>query len=223
MADISNLVPGGAVGNITVDYTFGYSFTVGNAPLTVSSLGVAENTAGGSDVYSHQVTIWNSSGTQLATVTVPAGTAITNQFEYIALGSSLTLAANTQYTIGATYLKQSPPKDYAPTSSSATGASGLTLGPTFSVFSGNTFGTSDALGAGPYYSAAFLLRRFSFYHAHRLLERRDECLLDGRKLDLRRRRNGPDNAARERDRCLFLRDRCGQSNGHHTGSEFHHQ
>ncbi len=97
----------------TNDYagTLGHAFTVGNSDLTVTSLAYYDGpnsalanasgyTADGLN-NAHSVGIWDSSGTLVASALIPAGvsTAI-NDFQFVPLGSSVTLLANQVYVLG---------------------------------------------------------------------------------------------------------------------------
>jgi hypothetical protein len=67
----------------------------------VTQLGVWDENGNGL-AQSHMVTIWDSTGTAVAQVTIPSGTgAETNGFRYVSIGSVLLAAGN--YTIGAFY------------------------------------------------------------------------------------------------------------------------
>jgi hypothetical protein len=99
----------GTVGN--VDY--GFEFTV-NQSFTIGSLGVFDLGLDGL-VESHLVGLFATSGTLLASTTVPAGTAapLINQFRYSAI-TPLTLAAGLNYRIGVYYPDGNEPLlDYA--------------------------------------------------------------------------------------------------------------
>ena len=88
--------------------TIGWEFNVGASSITIDALGAEDDNAsgggfGGGLSAAHTVDIWNvSSGSVVATVSVPAGTAGTliNGFRYAILNSPVTLQANTYYYIG---------------------------------------------------------------------------------------------------------------------------
>ena len=84
------------------DLTIGWTFTVGAQGITVSDLGFFDQGGDGLNT-AHNVGIWNSGGSLLASITVPSGTAgsLVSGFRYAALSSGLSLAANQTYTIGA--------------------------------------------------------------------------------------------------------------------------
>lgn len=78
----------------------GYTFTVGNNPITVDSLGYINDVFQGT----HTIAIFDVATQQmvpgaLATVTTPYGSAIDTFFTYSALSTPVTLAANTEYQI----------------------------------------------------------------------------------------------------------------------------
>ena len=93
----------GAVGTISSG-TWGYSFTVGNQSLSLSSLGVYDDFGKGINA-AHSVGIWDPVGSLLASVTVPAGTSGTLEasFRYVSLSSPVTLNANQTYILGVSY------------------------------------------------------------------------------------------------------------------------
>jgi len=82
--------------------TVGISFTVGAQDLSVTSLGYFDRDQNGLGI-THQVSIWNSGGTQIANTTVLSGTGSTlvGSFRYENLGSPVTLTAGQTYTLGA--------------------------------------------------------------------------------------------------------------------------
>lgn len=95
-------VTGSTLGN--PPFTLGWSFTV-NADITVTALGLFDgNQDGLTD--RHDIGLWNSVGTLLASTTLGAGTAapLTNQFRYATLLSGVDLTAGESYRIGALYL-----------------------------------------------------------------------------------------------------------------------
>jgi hypothetical protein len=83
-------------------FTLGWEFTV-NTPVTVDGLGVFDDSLDGL-AESHDVGLWNSTGTLLTSTTVLAGTAdpLIGNFRYADI-APLTLQAGT-YVIGATWL-----------------------------------------------------------------------------------------------------------------------
>lgn len=83
-------------------FTLGWSFTA-NSNIDVVDLGVFDDSQNGL-TDSHQVGVWNSSGTLLVSTTVPSGTGATldDQFRMVGV-SSTELLAGQQYFIGALY------------------------------------------------------------------------------------------------------------------------
>ena len=84
-------------------FTLGWEFTT-NAAVTVTGLGVFDDSQDGL-VESHDVGLWDNSGTLLASGTVVSGTVdpLVNQWRYVST-SPVTLAANATYYIGALWL-----------------------------------------------------------------------------------------------------------------------
>jgi PEP-CTERM motif len=91
-------------------FTLGWSFHT-NAQLTVDMLGVFASDGGGL-LFSHQVAIFQGNNV-VAMVTVDSGTTDTliNQFRYKPLATPVTLANNTDYTIGALYTQENGADD----------------------------------------------------------------------------------------------------------------
>ncbi len=86
-------------------FTLGYQVIVGNQPVQLTALGLWDEDADGLAA-SHDVGIWNATGSsELAHVTVPAGSSSTlvDGFRFVNLGSPIALAANTTYVLGAAY------------------------------------------------------------------------------------------------------------------------
>lgn len=83
------------------DFTIGQEFTVGASDLLVTALGYEDTGADGL-AGAHDVGIWNSSGTLIASVIVPAGTGTTKieAWRYQSLVSAVTLTAGETYRIG---------------------------------------------------------------------------------------------------------------------------
>ncbi len=99
--------------NAGSDYTIGYLFQVGSTPLSVTSLGIWDPTSpvsegfGGSGTGtgfadSHEIGLWTTGGSLLASATVPAGTTAgeTSDGYLFAANTPVTLAANADYVIG---------------------------------------------------------------------------------------------------------------------------
>ena len=82
--------------------TLGFTFSV-NSAITVTDLGIFDWSLDGL-LEAHQVGLWNSGGSLLASVTVPSGTAavLDGDFRYVAI-SSLSLTSGETYTLGAQY------------------------------------------------------------------------------------------------------------------------
>ena len=89
-------------------FTLGWSFTA-NANINVVDLGVFDDSQNGL-VDSHQVGVWNSTGTLLVSTTVPSGTGATldDQFRMVGV-SPIELLAGQQYFIGALYTTGNDP------------------------------------------------------------------------------------------------------------------
>jgi hypothetical protein len=83
-------------------FTLGWSFTV-NSDITIMALGVFDADQDGL-AERHEVGLWSSDGTLLASTIVGAGTAdpLTAQFRYSGI-TALTLTAGQTYTIGAVW------------------------------------------------------------------------------------------------------------------------
>ena len=113
---------GGSLGNAGQDLTFGYAFTLSSSVL-VTQLGLWDQGNDGLNT-SHDVTIWTSTGTQEAQVTIPSGTGatLTNGFRYVSISSVLLPAGS--YTIAGFYSANSDL--FAFSASTITPASGVT-------------------------------------------------------------------------------------------------
>lgn len=83
------------------DTTIGWSFTVGPQDITVTGLGFFDQNGDGLNT-AHDVGMWTDSGSPLAFLTIPSGSASTlaNGFRFESLGSSLVLQASQSYVIG---------------------------------------------------------------------------------------------------------------------------
>jgi hypothetical protein len=122
---------GGVGANTSVDATAGWGFSLTN-PIALTDLGLwdapnsSSATVGDGLVQSHLVTVWTSAGTQLAQVTIPAGSgaALTNGFRYIPLGSSILLPVG-NYIIGG-FFPGNGFDDFAIETSAVSTASGVT-------------------------------------------------------------------------------------------------
>lgn len=94
-----------AIGNNGIapweQYTFGTNFTVGDENISVTKLAYTDY-AGDGLGGSHQVGLWDTSGTLLASVTIGSSdTDLYNLFSWKILDTPVTLLANTQYVLGA--------------------------------------------------------------------------------------------------------------------------
>ena len=87
------------LGTLRNDFTCraGYMFTVGSSPVTVTQFGrwVVSGNSGAHILY----LVRESDNVILATVSVPTSGATAGTFKYVALGSPVTLAANTTYSL----------------------------------------------------------------------------------------------------------------------------
>src|SRR5438552_5018668 len=105
-ADLAVSAPGagGVQGNPGQTNTYGWIFSVGGNDLRVTGLGVWDEGQDGLNA-AHQVGIWSSAGALMSSVVVPAGTAapLNGEFRILTLANPFTLAAGSNYTIGALY------------------------------------------------------------------------------------------------------------------------
>jgi hypothetical protein len=85
------------------NFTLGSSFTVGNTPVSVFSLGVWDSNSDGL-AFAKPVGLWDSIGNLVASANVPAGTSgtLVGEFRYTPI-TPVILSANTSYTVGAFY------------------------------------------------------------------------------------------------------------------------
>ncbi|GGA59895.1 hypothetical protein GCM10011507_09300 [Edaphobacter acidisoli] len=135
----------------------GYTFTVGNNPIVVDSLGYIN------DVYqgTHTIAIFDVATQQmvpgaLATVTTPYGSAIDTYFTYTALSTPVTLAANTEYQIVSQFFAG---EYYFTDAEGFTSAPGVTFGiasygnygdpPSIPVFATGSYAGNDPGDFGP--------------------------------------------------------------------------
>ncbi len=93
--------PGGLYYSIPMDSTYGWKFTVGDTPLSVSRLGFFDAGLDGL-TDAHQIGIWDTGGNLITQATVPSGTggSLVGAYRF-ELASPATLSANTTYHIGA--------------------------------------------------------------------------------------------------------------------------
>lgn len=105
-------------GNNGIGYSLGYEFST-NEAISVTALGYFDSGSGLTD--SHDVGIYDSNQNLLGSTTVTGSDSLADYFRYHTLGTSISLAANTDYYIagvsGAT-----DPYTYAPTSYSTSSA-----------------------------------------------------------------------------------------------------
>lgn len=91
------------LGGVSVISTRGYEFNT-TSSVTITGLSVFDADALGL-AESHDVGLWDASGTLLASLTVPSGTAApldsSGKFRYVLLGSPVTLPVATGYRVGA--------------------------------------------------------------------------------------------------------------------------
>lgn len=133
--------------------TYGYQFTV-TSPITVTSLGIWDTQGDGLSA-SYAIGIWDQNTLfQVATATVPSGTAgtLVNDFRYTSLANSLTLAAGI-YRIGAYHAANN---DLVVVNDSgnpgtATPNSSITLGGAYSQAGGSLTFPSGLVSNGPGY------------------------------------------------------------------------
>lgn len=139
--------------------TFGYTFTVGSSPISVTELGFWDHNLDGLGE-SHPITLWDAGGIAVpgGSATVPAGTAgaLIGNYRYESLGAPLTLAAGATYTIGATWPGPvTDPTAIIVGAGNITAAPGVSYGAARSAFGATTYSTTDSIGAGNYVSPNF--------------------------------------------------------------------
>jgi hypothetical protein len=128
--------------------TIGNRFLVGGSNVTLNALGYEDSGADGLEV-SHQVGIWTTGGSLIASATVPSGsTGDLVQVWRFASIPDITLLANTEYYIGASVNVGVDAWTDVPGSSGITYGSeiGSPLGTPVSGFSGAAFGIPNADG-----------------------------------------------------------------------------
>ena len=104
--------------------TEGFTFTTGADPLEYNKLGIYD---WGNDglVASHDVTLFTAAGVQITSATVPnGGSATADSFQWVDI-APVTLSANTEYVLAASYVGDDPDHFYY---GSATFPAGVTLG-----------------------------------------------------------------------------------------------
>jgi hypothetical protein len=107
-AQVLVVAPGSGTLRAGSNFTLGASFIVGSADVIVSSLGVWDSNSDGLS-FTKPVGLWNSSGTLVASATVPSGTAgtLVGEFRYTPV-TPIILSHGQQYTIGAFYSSTDP-------------------------------------------------------------------------------------------------------------------
>jgi hypothetical protein len=83
-------------------WTFGIDFTVGASNLTVSALGYYDDALNGF-VNNHEVGIYNSTGTLLASTTVTSADPLTGYFRYDSITPIVLLAGQTYRVVGVSH------------------------------------------------------------------------------------------------------------------------
>jgi hypothetical protein len=134
---------GGLAAPATETVTAGWAFSV-STPIELTQLGLWDRFDNGLQE-AHVVTVWTSTGTQLAQATIPAATSPTliDGFRYVSLSNSIVLPAG-DYTIGSLYNTGSADL-FSISAATISPASGLTYsGSRFAI--GDAFPTGDAGG-----------------------------------------------------------------------------
>ena len=134
---------GGSAAPATETVTAGWAFSV-STPIELTQLGLWDRFDNGLQE-AHVVTVWTSTGTQLAQDTIPAGTSptLTDRFRYVSLINPIVLPAG-DYTIGGLYNSGSADL-FSIGAATISPASGLTYaGSRFAI--GDAFPTGDAGG-----------------------------------------------------------------------------
>jgi hypothetical protein len=132
---------GGSAAPASETVTAGWAFSV-STPIELTQLGLWDRFDNGLQE-AHVVTIWTSTGTQLAQGTIPAGTGptLTDGFRYVSLSNSIVLPAG-DYTIGGLYNTGSADL-FSISAATISPGSGLTYaGSRFAI--GDAFPTGDA-------------------------------------------------------------------------------
>ena len=139
---------GGIQNNTSNNITRGWAFSLSGGVI-LTNLGLWDF---GNDglLNSYLVTVWDSTGTQVAQATVPIGTAGTldQGFRYVALNNPVFLPAG-NYTIGAFYFGPPETRDFfVRGADTITTAPGVTYGGSRSI-NGNAFPTGDPFNPTP--------------------------------------------------------------------------
>ncbi|MEO5718849.1 MAG: VPDSG-CTERM sorting domain-containing protein [Chthoniobacterales bacterium] len=86
----------------------GFAFTTGSSAVSINQLGVYDFGNNGLDA-DHTISLFNSAGTLLASAIVfSGGSATPDSFQWSTLFPAITLQANTQYVLGASYGDNDP-------------------------------------------------------------------------------------------------------------------
>jgi hypothetical protein len=141
----------GYTGNALYAGTLGELFTVGSLPMTVQYLGYYDgpNTSGGSAgdglLNAHEVGLWTSGGTPVASLTVPAGTGdlLVGDFRYVALSTPVTLTPGASYVLGG----QVTTADLTPAGDIFINNTGGTQSPSAVFYQGRFTGAGDGNGS----------------------------------------------------------------------------
>jgi hypothetical protein len=124
MIAVTSITGGSSFGSVnTTNQTIGYTFSTTTA-ISVTELGFYDITPSDPLTQTHQVGIWNSSGTLLASVTVGTTDPLDGSFRYDAI-TPIELASGMTYTIGAAIT--SPFTDYYYIPSSITTSPDITV------------------------------------------------------------------------------------------------
>ena len=129
----------------STNMTIGWSFTANNN-LSVSSLGLFDETTGTPLSQNHQVGLWTSTGTLLSSVTVRTNSALTGSFRYESI-TPVSLTSGSTYFLGSTV--SSPFDDrYLSGATSITTAPQITFGNTLRNASAGGFSFPSTTGPG---------------------------------------------------------------------------
>jgi Domain of unknown function (DUF4082)/PEP-CTERM motif len=150
-----------ALGGTGFTSTRGFVFDI-TSSVTVTGLSVFDADADGL-VESHDVGLWDSSGTLLASLTVPAGTAApldsSGKFRYVLLGSPVSLPVATGYRVGAVAVQDSLDQQFY-NQTGLTSAAGVSYGGGAFINNGGaflTFPSSNLTGQGGFSGGSFII------------------------------------------------------------------
>jgi Domain of unknown function (DUF4082) len=134
-------------------FTLGWDFTA-NKSLSVNALGFFDDSQDGL-AESHDIGLWDSSGSLLASTTVTTTDQLTNQWRYSAV-STVTLTAGNTYYVGALYLDGNDPNVFAGDSGVVTTTANITyLESTYEAGNTLSFSTSSVSGGPGYFGPNF--------------------------------------------------------------------